>query len=811
MAVFNLSVFTENNTSNNVFGIHTPDINYFDSTLNFLQESRIKYNNCKKVLYKNLLESNNEVEVVNESFKTFFSKVGEIIDRFIKFIKSLFKQFVNNLNRFISSEKYLKSHLGQLSSFKGNFDIKGYEFSFPDGIPRANAYAAFTKDFGKLDFDDMIKKKDKKEQIKYIDKLQKELSGYDYDKFRSTVIGKNYPISKNEYGEELFMLFRNNDKTKATISITSEDVNKSGNRFKNYKTSLDAIKKLKDNLEKDYNIVKKQFKGMISRSEAGDLEGLLLDGNGEYDTDSRSSINTIDKDAINKVDLFIKGKVDQVMNMSEIHSQAFAAKITAIKDQYKQDKTVLYKALSTIIKDGRKRVNSESNEFDKIEYQIFLNESVLEDAKLKRFIGETFLLGTKENSIENIQSLEEGVADSIKNGIMKLLNAIATIWRKFVESVNTLVKSDKPYLEKYKDLILNKEVVSGTFTMYDYPTALKSVLNNATVPQFNFEQMQAHLGSDDDFVKTYFGNFASTYNSEDEQHSNLRAILVQKFRGSDQEIPVPSNKLNMTDIFNFCYNYQSIQQAIQKDIKTVSDGAKNGLKLLDDAVANNANTQPVQNNQQQTNTQQNTTQNNTQSAKPANTQTNNNAGGTPKPTGNNNTKATGESTIYKPLDLRRCYYSPVYESYLIELDFQPNGAPSTNNNPTGVKKTYATPGANTNNTQAPTQPNTNSNAINTAAQGKTDDELDKIRDGINRYLRICNIFLKAKQDVYTEIYKTYMIIIRYQVRSNLKNAGAKDTTGNKDTQSATQYKPGDNNSMVDNVMNGNGNQNTQNK
>ena len=50
----------------------------------------------------------------------------------------------------------------------------------------------------------------------------------------------------------------------------------------------------------------------------------------------------------NKIDMYMKAKVSQVQQMSSIHTMAFSAKLQAAKDNFVQNKAILYKALAKI-------------------------------------------------------------------------------------------------------------------------------------------------------------------------------------------------------------------------------------------------------------------------------------------------------------------------------------------------------------------------------------------------------------------------------------------------------------------------------
>ena len=51
---------------------------------------------------------------------------------------------------------------------------------------------------------------------------------------------------------------------------------------------------------------------------------------------------------------YLKVQSSKVSQMCSIHTQAFSAKLEAAKDQFKQDKKIIYKALQQIVKRSNK-------------------------------------------------------------------------------------------------------------------------------------------------------------------------------------------------------------------------------------------------------------------------------------------------------------------------------------------------------------------------------------------------------------------------------------------------------------------------
>ena len=61
-----------------------------------------------------------------------------------------------------------------------------------------------------------------------------------------------------------------------------------------------------------------------------------------------------DKSTYDKMNNYLKVQSSKVNQMCSIHTQAFTAKLEAAKDQFKQDKKIIYKAIGQIIKRSNK-------------------------------------------------------------------------------------------------------------------------------------------------------------------------------------------------------------------------------------------------------------------------------------------------------------------------------------------------------------------------------------------------------------------------------------------------------------------------
>lgn len=345
----------------NVNKLATMDIeeSYFSSAVSFIKECNKEITDYKITLYHNLSEATTE-GVVLESFSDFFTKIKDIIDKFLKFIKSLFNRFVNTIMKMISSDKYITKNKKKLNDFKSedNFEFNGYKYSFTPNIPLASAALSFN---GNL-FDEL-----------YASNVQGQLTvngvrdvvanlnfDEDYDRFRAQVIGKDgESINVSEFSEELFKVFRSGELDTEKIEADRTVVMKSLDSFENFKKIKSQLEHDRSEIEKAYDKVKKQVSEIVKRNGDMNMSAFV---NSLPDASNITSTETLNNDGftmsgtmMTQIDMYIKAKTDQIQEYSNIHALAYGAKLDALKECLKQDKNVLYTALGRVMRTDSQR------------------------------------------------------------------------------------------------------------------------------------------------------------------------------------------------------------------------------------------------------------------------------------------------------------------------------------------------------------------------------------------------------------------------------------------------------------------------
>jgi hypothetical protein len=309
---------------------------YFRKTLDFIMECKREANTANKKYYKTVLESQGNRVIVHEAFSDFFGAIKKIIAKIIEFIKSLVKKFITAMHSMFKSEKYLIKHKDDLHKFGSNHEFKfeGYNFSFSPNIPALTAIQDFNKSMEDLKIQGVSADELKKKYDQFIVDLDDNI----YDLIRAQTIGKGgEAIYQSNFANELFSVYRGDQATKEEMTITSAKVSEFYDRFANYKSFETQVKKDQERVEKEYDSTKK----LIDKSMKRNADGKTID----LDLGSGATQTTTNKDVVAILDLFVKAKSNEIQEISNIHALAFSAKLDAINDCFKQDKSVLYKAL----------------------------------------------------------------------------------------------------------------------------------------------------------------------------------------------------------------------------------------------------------------------------------------------------------------------------------------------------------------------------------------------------------------------------------------------------------------------------------
>ncbi len=731
---------------------------YFSMAVKVIEEmSNIGYNN-EKALYRSVLEAGESTYFINESFAEFKEKVKEIIHKFIELIKSLAARFITSMNSIVKSDKYLKKHKDDIYNFSSEdkFKMNLYNFSNIDNdkVPATSAYKELTG----ISIPE-IKYQDKAEltgdflsdQIKcHYDNSKGSINSF-YKEFRGKVLGRNASYDEAEYNNELFSFYHGGEKDKKEVEVDREWVVNAYQRFVDYEKVLSQIKKIRDDLEKEYKAIENEVKNTPIQDD--NMLRLIYNNTSEEDLAILEPSYREGKKKIDvHVDLIEKLKVEKIQNMCKIHALAFATKLDAIKECYKQDKAVLYKALNKTQKVHESSIlliDEQVDSYDIYEYE-YNNLLLSEAANQQKLI--TALQEADYLSL-GVIPIQESVVDVIKAGVQKIIAILKKLWGKFIGKAAEFVQTDKAWLDNNKKVILNQPWKSRDVEVYIYDEAGLTG-DKFKVPPFDYEKFKGIALADDknaEYIKTYFPTALKS-------NEELREQIINLLRSDDMK-EMDIARLDKQAMYKFCINYETIAKNMNKD-----------LVVIEQAQAT-LNTEIGKVEKELLVKQQEEAK-----AKEAQQQNNNNDSDLAKEAQKANADAEkAQAEVDKAKEQNNApkneSYVSLYESVVYLNEAGPKiGKLKTDNN-SGNSNDTTIKGANINTGARDTglDSSTASAAANAAASGSDTDsklnELDKIKEGVSAYFKLDADIILAKLTVCQKMYKDYMALLRAHVES----------------------------------------------
>ena len=325
----------------------------------FINECRNEITDRKITFYRSLNEATNERYVL-ESFADFFSGVKDIISKFIKFLRKIVDKFIVTIMKIVKSDNYIKKHKDLFNHIDSSmeFDFKGYEYTFKHTVPLPDAALGFNNSL----FDELYGNEQRelttgsvKQSIINLD-LEK-----DYDIFRAKVIGReDEVIYISEFSEELYREFRNGDLDTTDITADSSYIRKCLDRFLNFSKTQKEITHQRDTTIKSYERLQKQVEEITKRNTDLSKQAFINSLPPENNVTIGGDGTMMASELMAQIDIYVRAKIEQIQEYSNIHLLAFGAKLDAMKECLNQDRNVLYTALrkSNVPFDNKKGGNN---------------------------------------------------------------------------------------------------------------------------------------------------------------------------------------------------------------------------------------------------------------------------------------------------------------------------------------------------------------------------------------------------------------------------------------------------------------------
>ena len=219
-------------------------------------------------------------------------------------------------------------------------------------------------------------------------------------------------------------------------------------------------------------------------------------------------------------------------------------------------------------------------------YQSKINNQI----SLESYINECVILAEGKNVISKLQAFNEEEKktgwERIKEAFRKFGEFFKKIFAKFFDRMSRFIQGNKKWLDKHKALIINNKLRFEDITMYDYFTGIKRMVN-ASVPAFmDYEnKIKDNLSSDKACYEWMARDAVHMDKFVYSESVDFTETVKNWFLGGENTVKFASSKINMSDIFNYCYTYEKMKDNIEKDQKILNRSLEEITKLISEKAA----------------------------------------------------------------------------------------------------------------------------------------------------------------------------------------------------------------------------------
>lgn len=560
-----------------------------------------------QTFYRNLLESESEV-TARKAYDQFFGTLTRLnsfySDKYVEVLEYNLKRLSNE-----GDSRLINVVSDYLKDFNGNdvlFERDMVKYVLDDEIPCSKNILTdilhfFGDNFYELSEEDARKLLEitTNNQSKIIKRAKAEIIDADPDDIEVKDLSKTPDIFVNG---------------STTVSFHKEDVNK----------CIEIIKSVRDDLAANLDnarLINKEYKKLLNK---------VI----QYRNSTKISVGS--DEHIRKIERIIISMISEIWTY---HLTVYSIKAQYICNNYYQAKSVLsaitLMANQEFVDDQVGIAAEESAKFLK-EQQAFkfskLTDSEIlmnhitdmkhNDLIMDCCIKEAMVLAEGVDVENRLAAIHEGAWDKVKEFFNKIKEFVMGLFDKVSNWFDKFFKSNKEYLDKYKDQLSKPTAGFTTVNMPKYKEGLNRI---QTPPNINFDAIimtatKMEENSDvDQVINNFRKNIIPDYKDTDEWKETCNDYFQG---GKDSDKDYSANEIIISALAEQVLAIPKIVDNIKKD-KATSDKV---FKSLDSAINKAASQQP----QQQTDT------NNSAAAKPATTTTPSPAGnGTPQGGGTN--------------------------------------------------------------------------------------------------------------------------------------------------------------------------------
>ena len=353
---------------------------------------------------------------------------------------------------------------------------------------------------------------------------------------------------------------------------------------------IEIVKSVRDDLEANLDnarLINKEYKKLLNK---------VI----QYRNSTKIRVNS--DDYIRKIERIIISMISEIWTY---HLTVYAIKAQYICNNYYQAKGVLARismmaneefvddTVEAVAVESTKFLKEEAFKFSKLtDAEILMNhitDMKHNDLIMDCCIKEAMILAEGVDVENRLMAVHEGAWDKVKEFFNKIKTFVMALFDKVSNWFDKFFKSNKDYIEKYKDQIDKPTAGFTTVNMPNYKEGLNRI---QAAPNINFNGVisTANGMPENADVDKVINDFRKTIINEYKDDDDWKETCNNYFKGGkDSDKDYSANEISIRELANQVLNIPKIVDNIKKD-KSTSDQL---FKSLESAINKAASQQPA--------------------------------------------------------------------------------------------------------------------------------------------------------------------------------------------------------------------------
>lgn len=351
---------------------------------------------------------------------------------------------------------------------------------------------------------------------------------------------------------------------------------------------IEIVRSVRDDLEANLDnarLINKEYKKLLNK---------VI----QYRNSTKIRVNS--DDYIRKIERIIISMISEIWTY---HLTVYAIKAQYICNNYYQAKGVLASismmaneefvddTIEAVAVESTKFLKEEAFKFTKLtDAEILMNhitDMKHNDLIMDCCIKEAMILAEGVDVESRLAALHEGAWDKVKEFFNKIKTFVMNLFTKVENWFDKFFKSNKEYIEKYKDQINKPTAGFTTVNMANYKDGLVRI-QTPKVPNFNavISDNVMNAGEDNAALEKVIDDFRKTLVDDYKPGDEWKEACNNFFKGGkDSERDYSTNEINIVDLSNKVLEIPKIVDGIKKD-KATSDQLYKSLEAAINRLAN---------------------------------------------------------------------------------------------------------------------------------------------------------------------------------------------------------------------------------